>query len=381
MPTIIVGGDVCPVGKHRESFLHGTVASTLGALAAEFTQADLRVLNLECALIESPSPINKNGPTLGVKRQAIQGLSALAVDIVNLANNHVMDHGRQGLTTTLAACRDAGIRTVGAGKDLRAASEPVVVECGGIRLGVCAFADHHELSLAGDHREGTAPCDLIAATRLIEALRERCDHVLVLLHAGVENYPLPSPRQVEKCRFLVDQGAGAVLCQHTHVPGCHEVYRDRVIVYGQGDLLVDHRRFPTAAYRQGFLVKLTMQPQAPITSEFIPYCRHESGIGIRPLSPAEEQAFRQTLADRAALIADPVRLGQMWAGQCREREAEYLGAIFLPPSRLLRKLNRLTRFLRPLITRRQRSFLEDVLLDGSHHEILTTILERHRDKE
>ena len=45
-----------------------------------------------------------------------------------LANNHIFDHGPQGLENTLAVCAKAGVSTVGAGANLAAARQILVTK-------------------------------------------------------------------------------------------------------------------------------------------------------------------------------------------------------------------------------------------------------------
>ncbi len=45
---------------------------------------------------------------------------------------------------------------------------------------------------------------------------------------------------VKRCRFMVDMGADAVVCSHTHCPLPWEMYCDRPIVYGLGNLVFEN---------------------------------------------------------------------------------------------------------------------------------------------
>ena len=57
-------------------------------------------------------------------------LTAAKIDCCVLANNHVMDWGRTGLTDTLGTLRRTGIKTAGAGRNLAEAWEPAAIEVG-----------------------------------------------------------------------------------------------------------------------------------------------------------------------------------------------------------------------------------------------------------
>ncbi|MCB1048713.1 MAG: CapA family protein, partial [Calditrichaeota bacterium] len=112
---ILVGGDLCAVGRNEEAFVAGDRKTLLGPLDQLFGQVDLRLVNLECPLIEKPDPLPKIGPLLGGPRSGISGLKALGVDLAVLANNHIMDHSASGLASTMDALDEMGILHTGAG--------------------------------------------------------------------------------------------------------------------------------------------------------------------------------------------------------------------------------------------------------------------------
>ena len=62
-------------------------------------------------------------------------LKKINADIWNLANNHIMDGGPEGLRMTLEEARRCGAQTIGAQMDLEKAKRPVILdEAGGIGL-------------------------------------------------------------------------------------------------------------------------------------------------------------------------------------------------------------------------------------------------------
>ena len=63
-------------------------------------------MNLECPLIGKVTPISKCGPIFGADNQCIKGLKNAKITLLNLANNHILDHGPQGLENTLKVCAD-----------------------------------------------------------------------------------------------------------------------------------------------------------------------------------------------------------------------------------------------------------------------------------
>ena len=130
------------------------------------------------------------------------------------------------------------IPTVGVGRNLEEARRIWIQDLGGIRVGILAMAQH-EFSIATSDSPGANPLDLIDFIRNVAAQRQNFDYLIVILHAGNEGYPYPSPRLMETCRFLVEQGAGAVICHHSHCAGCWEEYGGGYIAYGTGNFIYD----------------------------------------------------------------------------------------------------------------------------------------------
>ena len=134
MIDIVIGGDICPTDRNLHHFIKGDAKRIFNDLLDDFRRADLSIINLECPLITKSAPIQKAGPTLGAPSACIKGLKAAGIDVINLANNHIYDHGSQGLENTLKVCKDAGITTVGAGRNLREARKILIKKIGKIEL-------------------------------------------------------------------------------------------------------------------------------------------------------------------------------------------------------------------------------------------------------
>lgn len=108
-----------------------------------FTSADLSVVNLECCISSRGHPFG-GGKVFHFRAppQAAAALADLGVDCVNLANNHALDYGFAALADTRDYLATVGIVAVGAGRNLVAAREPVVLTAGGLRVGLTGVTDH-----------------------------------------------------------------------------------------------------------------------------------------------------------------------------------------------------------------------------------------------
>lgn len=373
--NIIIGSDICPIGRNEKLFEAGDAKHIFNDLLSEFEQADFSVVNLECPLIRNESPILKHGPVLGVNSGCIKGIKNASIDLVNLANNHIMDHGAQGLRHTLEVCKKFGIGTVGAGRNIDQARQLYTKVLNGIRIAILGLAEH-EFSIASRNSYGANPIDIIDYVRNVRSNKKDFDYLIVLLHGGNENYPYPSPQLIKLCHFLVEMGANAVIVQHTHCPGSYERYRNANIVYGQGNLIFD---FPNRGeeWYKGFLVKLTIYENLGSEIELVPYVQSRSQPGAHRMGKADEQVFLRCLEERSARILDDTFVRRKWAEFCEERSNFYLSKL-LGHNPIVSRLNRKGHIVKYLYFKKSLAATYNVFSTEAHRYVLETIFEKLR---
>ena len=372
MTHVLVGGDLCPVGVNMPLFEKGDAAAVFGEFLTEFQEADLAMLNLECPLIREKTPIEKMGPVLSPSQKSVKGLKAAGIDVANLANNHIMDHGVPGLRSTIAALEDQGIAYVGAGENLQEARRVLVCHLDGMAIGIFSVAER-EFSIAGKNLPGANPLDVIDFVR---AVQEHCcdwDCLVVLFHGGNEYYPYPSPWLKNTCRFMAEQGANVIICQHSHCVGCMEVYRGVPIVYGQGNLLFDKPTPQNPWWYKGALVSLDIGAGEAIQVTLIPFkqIRHEPGI--HPMSQEERTALLAGFEDRSKAIEDDETCEALWSQFCAGRRNDYLHCLYGNQSIVCRALEK-AQLLDRFYTRTKLRCSRSVVQCESHREVLLEIL-------
>ncbi len=370
--SLVIGGDLCPAGRYETHFVGGDTVPVFGELRGLLRDAGLAVANLEGPLIDAPSPVAKSGPTLGYDARCMRGVVDAGFGALGLANNHIMDHGLTGLRRTLEACSQVGVPTFGAGLTLEAAERPLIVDLGGSRVALLAVGEREGL-LADGRSPGINPLDLVAVLRSLRAGKDRWDHLVVLLHSGNELYPFPSIRVRDICRFLIEEGASAVVCQHSHCVGCYETYRDGHIVYGQGDMVFDHP--PIGRWDPiGMFVELDFSGGGRPDCRLHPFTASQHGVGMSALTADDRERFFVELRERSALLDDPERLAASWRDFCGERKDDYLAQLF-GWGRLMRFLNRKLGLAQR--TRSAQAFraTHTLVQCDLHRDVLTTVLE------
>lgn len=374
MYTILIAGDICPIGNNEPLFRAGDAIGLFNDLLREMKAADLRIANLECPLIDRESPIPKTGPSFGAAPECIRGIKAAGMDVLCLANNHIMDHGPAGLTNTMEVCRAERILTIGAGGNLVEARKIVIAKVGAVRVGLLAMAEH-EFSIAGKDSPGANPLDLIDFVRNVRDQRSEFDYLIVLVH-GSDEFFVPTPRIKKTCHFMVEMGANAVIVQHPHVLGGYEDYRGGHIVYGQGAFVMDEEIYRgSPSFHEGFLVKLLVDDSARSQMQIVPFEQSNPGPGARRLSGEREHELLARLEARSRLIQNDEFVEAEWLKYCRENKYGYLNTL-LGFGRVTRRLNRRGWLTRLLYTRRALLGVRNCVCCETHREALQTILDK-----
>lgn len=235
---IIIGADFAPIEDDGLRVIQGRQEEVLDSNVAKLiSEASFSVFNMESPIeFDGMVPLKKDGPRLCIPAGAERMYQQLGVDLLLLANNHIMDWGEQGLFHTMKNLRNMGIAYVGAGENRETADQAFYKELNGKKLGFYAVAER-EFSIAGEDTAGANGYSQRVTNMRIQEIKKCCDFLIVFYHGGRELYQYPSPEQQEKCRDMVDYGADIVICQHSHCVGAREYYQSGEIYYGQGNFV------------------------------------------------------------------------------------------------------------------------------------------------
>lgn len=370
--TVIVGGDFAPIGRAEALLSSDKDNVLLNNLKDLFYGADLVIVNLECPLITCPTPMSGKKTVLSADVSIVRGIKKVGIDIVGLANNHVMDHGENGFASTTNALQDANIEYLGAGKTIKEARQLLIREINSVSVGLIAVAEH-EFSIASENLPGANPLDITDFVRNITDYKKQVDHIIVLYHGGKELYPYPSPRQMDTCRFMVEQGASAVICQHSHCPGCYEEYRGGLIVYGQGNLLFDmYPKEMPEIWHQGFLVNLAFMKNRPLEFSITPFINRQGDFGV--ISSGKDcKELADQITDRNEKIKQKGFIDAEWLKLCDQKRYEYLSYMY-GYNRTLSYINKKIHFTDLLYSRRAYNLILNIIRCETHRELLETIL-------
>ncbi|SFL26543.1 poly-gamma-glutamate synthesis protein (capsule biosynthesis protein) [Paenibacillus sp. 1_12] len=202
-------------------------------------KADITIANLE-------TPISTRGTaqikdyTYRSSPEALPALKASGVDLVNTANNHILDYGSDALLDTMDALDQVDIKRVGTGRNIEEAYKPVIMERNGIKIAFLGFSRNAPDAgwYAGKQKPGVAET---YSTKLpLEAIanaREVADLVVVIAHWGIERQDVAAKEQTDLAHKYIDEGADLVVASHPHVLQGFEQYNGKWIAYSLGNFI------------------------------------------------------------------------------------------------------------------------------------------------
>ena len=208
---------------------------------AEIRAADYFVTNEEFPFSTRGTPAPDKQFTFRVHPEKVKLMQEMGIDLVTLANNHALDYGRDAMLDTIDTLDHAGIRHVGAGKNLAEARKPAIVELNGRTF---AFIGATRVYPEADWAAGTDSAGMFSAydggaalAEEVKAVKQQADYVIAYVHWGIEREEMPNEVQKSIAHRLVDAGADLVIGAHPHVLQGLEYYQGVPIAYSLGNFV------------------------------------------------------------------------------------------------------------------------------------------------
>ena len=241
--TLTFAGD-CTLANQRgasdfEGFI-GTVGQNYDHPFADvidyFSNDTATFINLECAFTDYPDAADKRFAFKGPK-DYINILTQGSIEFANVANNHSLDYGTQGLKDTTDLLEEHGIAYA---KDK---THTVFEVADGLKIGVVAMTDPRGNADVASH---------------IKALKKAGAEIIIAsMHWGQEYWYVPNGEQIQLARAAIDAGADIVYGHHPHVLQKIETYKDGIIFFSLGNFSFGGNNNPpdkdTAILQQQFI--------------------------------------------------------------------------------------------------------------------------------
>ncbi len=318
---ILLAGDLVITKQDQEYFESGRIENVIGnEMIQLLSSMDYRIVNLEAPLYDEDYPELKFGPNLRISTKSIEGIKKINPSLVLLANNHIMDYGREGMASTIKLLSKCNIPCIGVGENLNSIQDFYVLEKNNSNVCVYNVSDK-EFGIATESLPGMNSLDLVDIWGKLEELKEKYDYLIVVYHGGKEHYRYPTPFLKKICRKMVDCGSDLVVSQHSHCVGSMETYNNSVIVYGQGNFIFNELgKESNEFWNNGLLLKVEVTNEMKV--DFVPFFVKNSKIQIA--RGVNEKKILLPFFERSKRIDDDVFIRSSFDDFSREQLHMYL---------------------------------------------------------
>lgn len=211
-------------------------------------QGDLVLGDFE-GTIRSDYPLG-GYPLFNAPEAVVPAIKDAGYQVVDLAHNHILDSGLEGVFTTAKAFEDHGISPVGVYTQKNRDKLPILIkEVKGIKIAILAYSygfNGLESNLSQkeiDHHLSTFDEEKMKAE--IEQAEKEADITVVMPQTGIEYQLEPNEEQVELYHKMVDWGADIIFGGHPHVVQPSEILekdgQKKLIIYSMGNFISNQR--------------------------------------------------------------------------------------------------------------------------------------------
>lgn len=269
--------------------------------------ADLAFINQETVM--GGEKLGYSGyPRFNTPPELAQTLVETGFSIINHANNHAMDMGEAGLTATMDVWdAQSGVTYLGIHRSME--KKQAIIIKNGVSLGFLAYTyGTNGLHLPKDRPYLVSLINREVMAQEIDALRPRCDVLVVSMHWGDEYALQPSAAQRELAAFLAEHGVDLVIGHHPHVLQGVEVLprpdgKRTVCFYSLGNFVSNQQEKETLLgallyaeiVKEGGQASIAYWGLIPVVTH---YERGYTGTRVYPL-----YAYSADLLERHALFA------------------------------------------------------------------------------
>ena len=279
MLTLVLTGDVMLGRLVNERLKDMQPEEVWGDVLPHLAQADLRIVNLECALTNHLQQWTRTEKMFHFRAdpEAVLVLQAARIDACALANNHILDYEVQGLRDTLRVLDSSGIRHAGAGESAEQAAVPAIVEARvaeeeesgakPCRVALLSYTDNEPDFAATAKRPGTNYLEISLqqetmtriANNIAQARAQGADLVVFSNHWGANFIERPSPEFRSFARRVIELGADIYHGHSAHICQGIEIYRGKPILYDTGNFVDDYAVDPLLRNDRSCLFKLMFE--------------------------------------------------------------------------------------------------------------------------
>ncbi|MCR5718092.1 MAG: CapA family protein [Oscillospiraceae bacterium] len=192
-------------------------------VADKIKNADLAFINQETVICNGEFEVSGSNLNFNSPMELGDDLIDIGFDIINMANNHVLDKGSSGMRACLdywdAQCeKHDNVRVLGAYRDYQDMYDYRITEANGITVGILGYTEHtNGYSLPGDSQMRIPYLyDRELMEKQVRELDSLVDCVVVSTHWGVEDTHIVTDEMKSLSQDLIDWGADVIIGTGPH---------------------------------------------------------------------------------------------------------------------------------------------------------------------
>jgi len=198
----------------------------LAKIAPSLGNADYTLANIGTTLGMYKGRAHTGSGKLNSPGELADALKAAGVDMVSLANDHMLDRWFDGMKNTIAETEEAGLAHVGAYATEADRDAEKIVEIGGIRFGFVAYTQStNDMEKEADEAATIYGVPYLHASDIEDDIADLraagADVVVAFAHWGADDAVEPDDTQLQFARTFALAGADVVL--GTHPDGVQQV--------------------------------------------------------------------------------------------------------------------------------------------------------------
>lgn len=205
-----------------------------------FDECDVVAGNLECVITDREDAIPDKQFHFKVSATYSNCFKELGFNLLSLANNHILDYGQEGLMDTVNELDKLEIGHIGAGKNIKDASAPKLLDLGGRTYAVFSISlvvPNSTWKAKNGHIGINTGFDVDRICKNIKEYRNIVDKIFVIAHWGKELEESSNDFQKKIAYYLVNAGADMVVGAHSHTIQDIEYYKGVPIIYSLGNFI------------------------------------------------------------------------------------------------------------------------------------------------
>ena len=229
-------GDISITGSFLEKVKSNTEIFC-PEIQSELTSSCFVVGNLEGPTTNLEKGIINTTP-LKSPTNTINYLGNRNISIFNLANNHILDYGEQGLKDTLLEIDREGAFSYGADLNKEKTITPIVIKKEGISIAI--FGISKTIPTKIKDAQIFSSDEFTTLKKQIDVYKKKVDFIIVNFHGGEEYTLFPSPVKRNFLKKIANlENVDCVIAHHSHTLQGFEKHKNTYIFYSLGNFIFD----------------------------------------------------------------------------------------------------------------------------------------------